>query len=467
MAIREHSSRKVVLLAMCLGLMLSMFNSTMVNVALPDLGASLHASDTSLQWVATLYTLTYATALLLGGALGDRWGRRTAFLLGVLVFSAGSLLCTVAPDMGLLLGARAVQALGAAVMLPQTLSILVHEFTEPRERARAVGAWAGVASLGLAAGPVVGGALLSFTNWRAAFALTMLLGVVTYLLGRRSVPVDRHGRPDGHRTLDVAGSAGAAITLAALVFALTEGENAGWSSVPVLGTLALSALALAGFIATQLNKGRNGRNPLMPMGVWRSRPFIAANLGGFAYFAVFFGVLFFYSLDLQDERGCSVLAAGFAFLPMTLVMALVAPVTGRLMVRYGAAPVMISGLLVTAAGSLLLAAASHASLAGIEWRLGLVGVGCGLLSSSISNLAVSSVPDRLSNSASAVQNTFRQIGSTLGVAVLGIIVRGSGSGFAVGLQEGMTAIGAFLGVCALVALLLVRGSSGTLRTRGA
>ncbi|MFG2789614.1 MFS transporter [Streptomyces sp. NPDC048419] len=467
MAIREHSSRKVVLLAMCLGLMLSMFNSTMVNVALPDLGSSLHASDTSLQWVATLYTLTYAAALLLGGALGDRWGRRTAFLLGVLVFSAGSLLCTVAPVMGLLLGARAVQALGAAIMLPQTLSILVHEFTEPRERARAVGAWAGVASLGLAAGPVVGGALLSITTWRAAFALTVLLGAVTWLLGRRSVPVERHGRPDGHRTLDVAGSVSAAITLAALVFALSEGENAGWSSVRVLGTLALSVLALAGFITTQLNKGRNGRHPLMPMGVWRSRPFIAANVGGFAYFAVFFGVLYFYSLDLQDERGYSVLAAGLAFLPMTLVMALVAPVTGRLMARYGAAPVMIAGLLVTAAGSLLLAAASDGSLADIEWRLGLVGVGCGLLSSSISNLAVSSVPDRLSNSASAVQNTFRQIGSTLGVAVLGIIVRGSGSGFAIGLQEGMAAIGSFLAVCALVSLLLVLGSPKTLRTRRA
>ncbi|MBY8341030.1 MFS transporter [Streptomyces spinosirectus] len=467
MAIRDRSSQKVVLLAMCLGLMLSMFNSTMTNVALPDLGRSLHASDTSLQWVATLYTLTYAAALLLGGALGDRLGRRTAFLLGVLVFSAGSLLCTLAPVTGLLLGARAVQALGAAIMLPQTLSILVHEFTEPRERARAVSAWAGVASLGLAAGPVVGGALLSVTSWRAAFALTVLLGMVTWLLGRRSIPVERHGRPEGRRTLDVAGSFSAAVTLAALVFALSEGESAGWSSPRVLGTLVLSVLALIVFIATQLSKGRNGRNPLMPMGVWRSRPFIAANVGGFAYFAVFFGVLFFYSLDLQDQRGYSVLAAGFAFLPMTLVMALVAPVTGRLMARYSAAPVMISGLAVTAAGSLLLAAASRATLAGIEWRLALVGIGCGLLSSSISNLAVSSVPDRLSNSASAVQNTFRQIGSTLGVAVLGIIVRGSDSGFTVGLQEGMAAIGTFLAVCAVVSLLLVLGSPMGQRTREA
>lgn len=457
MSTRGRGSTTIVLLAMCLGLMLTMFNSTIINVALPDLGHSLHASATSLQWVATIYTLTYAAALLLGGALGDRWGRRTAFLTGVLIFSVGSLLSAAAPVLGVLLGARAVQALGAAIMLPQTLSILVHEFTKPHERARAVGIWAGVASLGLAAGPVVGGVLLTVTTWRAVFVLSLLLGAATFLLGRAAIPVHRHGRTKENLPLDVAGSAGAALGLGALVFALSEGENAGWLSVEVLGALALSPLALATFIRGRIRKGRDGGNPLMPMDIWRSRPFIAANLGGFAYFAIFFGVLFFYSLDLQGQRGYSALATGFAFLPMTLAMAIVGPVTGKLMVRYGAARVMVSGLLVTTVGSLLLAAAgTRTTLLDIEWRLTLVGAGCGLLSSSISNLAVSSVPDRYSNSASATQNTFRQIGSTLGVTVLGIIVRGNDSGFTVGLRIGMTVMGGLLATCATVSFLLVR-----------
>ncbi|MFI9781619.1 MFS transporter [Streptomyces sp. NPDC051956] len=456
MPIRGRSSRTVVLLAMCLGLMLTMFNSTMINVALPDLGSSFHASATSLQWVATIYTLTYAAVLLLGGALGDRWGRRAAFLLGVLVFNAGSLLCAVAPALGALLGGRVVQALGAAIMLPQTLSILVHEFTRPQERARAVGIWAGVASVGLAAGPVVGGLLLSITSWRAVFVLSLLLGVATYLLARVSIPVRRHGRPKKALPLDAAGAVTAALALAALVFTLSEGEAAGWSSAVVIGTLVLSFLALAGFVFQQVRMGRRGRNPLMPMGIWRSRPFMAASLGGFAYFAVFFAVLFFYSLDLQGQRGYSALATGFAFLPMTLAMAVAGPVTGKLVVRHGAAPVMISGLVVTAVGSLLLAAAdTHSTVMDLEWRLALVGAGCGLMSSSISNLAVSSVPDRYSNSASAVQNTFRQIGSTLGVAVVGIIVRGDGAGFTAGLQAGMTAVSGLLAACAVVSFLLV------------
>lgn len=384
----------------------------------------------------------------------------------MLVFSASSLLCAVAPTVGVILGARAVQALGAAIMLPQTLSILVHEFTDPHRRARAVGIWAGVASLGLAAGPVVGGVLLTLTTWRAVFVFSLALGAVTYLLGRVSIPTHRHGRPATDAPLDVVGALTTAVALGALVLAPSEGPEIGWSSPWILGALALFTVALAAFVTGQLRAGRSGRKPLMPMEIWRSRPFVAANLGGFVYFALFFGVLFFYSLDLQDERGYDALTAGFAFLPLTLAMAVLGPVAGRLMVRFGPARVMISGLLVTTVGSLLLAAAdARTTLLDLEWRLLLVGTGCGLLSSSISNLAVSSVPDRLSNSASAMQNTFRQIGSTLGVAVLGIIVRGDGSGFTAGLSTGMAVMSGLLAVSAVVSFLLVRRTRTGARTR--
>lgn len=420
---RPDAGAHRVLFAMCLGLMLSMLNSTLVNVTLPQIGTSLHTSVTGLQWVADIYTLGYASLLLPGGALGNRLGRRRAFLLGVSAFLVGSLLCALSPTTTVLLASRVIQALGAAVMVPQTLAIVVTEYTGPAARARAVGIWAGVAGTGLAAGPVLGGLALTVADWQAGFLLVLALAVVTLLLGHRVVPAARHGRPGHAPQVDAVGIVLGVLTLTALVYGLIEAGTYGWASPRIIGALGLSAAGAAFFLGTEQHLARRGATPLMPLGLWRIRGFVAANAAGTAYFITLFGVLFFYSLYLQQQQGHSALATGVLFLPLTACMAAFAPVAGRLTARWGAHVVLVTGLLVTAVGCLALAAAAQRpALADLEWRLSLVGIGCGLMSSTMSNVAVSSVPAHHVNTAAALHNTCRQIGATVGIALLGAVL---------------------------------------------
>lgn len=446
------------LVAMCLGLALSMFNSTIVNVMIPALGHSLGSSSTQLQWVSSLYTLVYAALLLPGGALGNLLGRRTAFLTGISAFAVGSLACAVAPGFAVLLVGRVVQALGASLMLPQTLSILVHEYADPRVRARAVGIWAGGASLGLAAGPVLGGVVVQATSWRVGFGLTLLLAGVTVVLSSVAVPSARHGRPADAPPLDLLGAVLSVVSLTALVYGLIESADRGWGSPLILGAFAVFAVTLVIFVAAQARAARRDRTPLMPLRLWRTPGFVAANVTGLVYFVMFFAVLYFYSVDLQDGRGYSALAAGLSFLPLTLLVAVLGPVAGRLTGRFGTAPVMVGGLLVAAVGCALLALAGHhTGLVDLQWRLGIVGIGSGLISSPASTAAVSSVPAADSSTASATYNTFRQVGSTLGVAAIGVVVGPTdAAGFAAGLGRAMWVIAGLLAVNAVLAVTLTR-----------
>lgn len=419
-----HPGAGRVLTAMCIGLMLSMLNSTLVNVTTPQIGTELHASVTGLQWVADIYTLGYAGLLLPGGGLGNRLGRRTAFLLGVGIFLAGSLLCAFAPSLPVLLGARVVQSVGAATMLPQTLSIVVAEYRAPAARARAVGVWAGVASLGLAAGPVLGGLSLAVADWRAGFGLVVVLAAVAWGLAHRVVPRERHGRPAAGHPLDVPGAVLGVLALTALVYSLIEAGSYGWAAPRILAGYAVAVAAAACFAVVELHTARRGGHPLMPLAMWRSGGFVAANAAGLAYFLALFGILFFYSLELQQQRGYSALATGALFLPMTALMALFAPVAGVLTSRLGLRPVLTLGLAVAGTGCLLLALEPYGDgLLGLEWRLALVGAGSGLMSSTMSNAAVSTVAPPYVTMASAVHNTCRQVGSALGVALLGAVLR--------------------------------------------
>lgn len=452
------SGSAAVLTATCLGLMLSMFNSTIVSVTIPEIGGSFGASSSQLQWISSLYTLVYAALLLPGGALGNRLGRRTAFLAGVLGLALGCLVCAAAPSYPVLLVGRVVQAVGAAVMLPQTLSILVHEYADPAARARAVGIWAGGAAIGLAAGPVLGGVIVTVTTWRAGFVLSLVLAVVTLALGWVAVPSARHGRPDDTVPVDLVGAVLSVVGLTALVYGLIESSTRGWGSSVIWAALAVFVVATAGFVLVQAWIAQRRRQPLMPLSLWRSGGFVAANLTGLAYFVSFFAILFFYSLDLQVTRQQSPLVAGLSFLPLTLLVAVLGPVAGRLTARFGSGPVMIWGLALSALGCLLLALVpGHAPLADVEWRLAVVGIGAGMTSSPASNAAVSSVPAAHSSTASAVYNTFRQIGSTLGVAAIGAVIGPTDApGFADGLARGMWVVTAVLVVSALVCAALVR-----------
>ncbi|HWC80690.1 MAG TPA: MFS transporter [Pseudonocardiaceae bacterium] len=412
-----------VVLAMCLGLMISMFNSTLVNVMVPAIGDGLHASATELEWVSAVYTLTYGALLLLGGALGNRFGRRTAFLAGIAVFVLGSLGCAFAPGIGVLLAGRVVQAVGVAVMLPQTLSILVHEFADQAARARAIGVWAGVSSLGLGAGPVLGGVILSVSSWRAGFVLSVALGMITLVLGLLAIPAARHGRPDSGPGVDYPGAALGAVCLAALIYGLLQTQTLGWASPVIIGSFVVAVLALGVFVATQYGRERRGANPLMPLSLWRSRHLVAASVAGLAYFFMFFGILYFYSIDLQQSRGYSALVTGLLFLPMMACIAAFGPIAGWLAARWTSARVLVLGLALGALGAFLLSQqGSGAGVLDLEWRFAIIGIASGFMSSSMSNLAVSSVAARYSSTAAAIHNTFRQIGSTLGVAALGVVI---------------------------------------------
>jgi MFS transporter, DHA2 family, methylenomycin A resistance protein len=464
---RRGPGSGAVLAVVCLGLLLSMYNATVVNVMLPDIRVSLHASGTGLAWVAALYSLVYAALLMAGGALGARVGKRAAFLGGVAVFTLGSAACAAAPNLGFLVGARAVQAAGVAALIPQTLSILVTEYADPARRARAIGIWAGAASIGLAAGPVVGGAITDVANWRAGFWLSVALGAVTVALGLRVTSRARYGRPASPPASDLAGAALSVVALGALVYGLIESSDLGWGSPLIIGALVLAAAAAAGFVASQRRAAGRGRQPLMPLELWRSGRFVGANLSALAYFIMLYGILYFYSIDLQQYRHYSTLAAGLAFLPMTILMAVLGPVAGRLSARFSPAPVMVAGLLLAAAGALSLALLpAGGSALDLGWRFALVGLGAGLMNSPMSNAAVSSADARHSGAASATHNTFRQIGGTLGVAALGTIVaaghHGSGgpAAFQAGLGHAFTAVAAVLALCAITVAILAASKGG-------
>ena len=449
-------SSAAILVAMCLGQGLTMFNSTLVSATTPAIGLAMHASSTERQWITASYTLCYAALLLTGGAYGNRIGRRAAFLAGLSAFTVGCLICTVAPDVAALLVGRVVQAAGGAVLLPPTLSILVHEYDDRAARTRAVGIWAGVASLGLSAGPVLGGIIVEFTDWRLGFAFGVAVGLIALGLALVSVPRSRHGRPEDAPPLDAVGAILTVIALGGLAFALIESGNLGWGSPVIVGSFVLFVAGLAAFVGVQARMERVGQRPLMPLHLWRSRAFVAANGAGLVYFISFTGILFFYSADLQIDHGHSPLVAGLSFLPMTLVMAVLGPVAGRLGGRVNPVWVMVSGLTVAGVGCLLLGVLSpHAGLLDLEWRLAVVGAGSGLMSSPMSATAVSSVDTRHSTTAAAVHNTFRQTGSTLAVALLGVLVGPTTRpGFGSGLDHAMLLTAGLLLAWALTVYLI-------------
>lgn len=423
MHVAAPASRALLVTAMCLGSMLTMFTSTLVNLMVPAIADEFGASAVGLEWVATSYTLAYGALLLLGGALGGAYGRRRMLLIGIGVFAVASLACAAAPSLELLLTGRIVQGAAVALYLPQTLAILSTEFTDSAARAKVVGLWAGLSSLGLSAGPVLGGVIVDIASWRVGFLVSTALAVIAFGMGIRGVSALRHGRADPGAGVDVVGAALGTAGLVGLVelFMRLPASGIADSSTWAFGLVALVCLPL--FLLWQRRQGRAGRPTLMPLGLWRVPAFLAANLAGFAYFFMFFAVLYFYAVDLQDVRGLGPLAAGLLFLPMMLLTALFGPIAGRAAARFGSVPVLAAGLVIGALGCLLLALRDpSAGLVDLEVRLGLLGIASGLMSSSMSNLAVSQVAAHLSSTAAAVHNTLRQIGSTLGVAVFGVII---------------------------------------------
>jgi EmrB/QacA subfamily drug resistance transporter len=409
-------TRWLALGVLCTSLLAIVVDNTIVNVALPTLARDLDADVSELQWVVDAYTLVFAGLLLLAGALGDRFGRRRALLAGLAVFGVSSLVAAYAGSVGMLIADRALMGAGAAFIMPATLSLLISVFPDERERAMAVGIWAATAGLGVALGPVVGGVLLDHFSWGSIFVVNVPLCVLALMLGRRVLP--ESSDPAAPR-VDWTGAALSGAGLVALVWAVIEGPVAGWTSGRVLGAFAVAALLLAAFVLQQ----RRVAEPLLDVRLFRNPRFSAASATIMVLFFALFGFLFLSTQYLQFVLGYSPSAAGVRVLPYAGAMIVFASVSAKLVEAFGTKRIATLGMALFSAG---LAVAATVSVGGGYGRLALafvlMGAGMGLAGAPATESIMGALPPERANIGSAVNDTTRELGGALGVAVVGSIM---------------------------------------------
>jgi EmrB/QacA subfamily drug resistance transporter len=408
--------RRLVLAICCSSLFIVGLDNTIVNLALPPIRRDLGSSLSGLQWVIDAYTLVLASLLMLGGSTGDRIGRRRTFQTGLVLFGAGSLLCSLAPTTGWLITFRALQAVGGSMLNPVAMSIITNVFTDRAERAKAIGVWGGVVGLSMALGPLLGGALVDAVGWRSIFWLNVPVVVAVVVLTVRFVPESRAPRA---RRFDPAGQLLMIVLLSGVTFGIIEGPGLGWGSPLIVGSFVVAAAALAGLLLVESRR----TEPLLDPRFFASVPFSAATLIAVAAFAAFAGFLFLNALYLQDVRGFTPWHAGLLTLPMAAMTAVLPPISGRILARRGARlPLLIGGFGITAGGALLLTLDVDTPLLLVIVAYVVFGLGFGMINAPITNTAVSGMPLAQAGVAAGVASTSRQVGSVLGVAVLGSLV---------------------------------------------
>ncbi|WP_189311143.1 MFS transporter [Streptomyces brasiliensis] len=406
--------RMLVLAICCMSLLIVSLDNTVLNVALPSMQRELHATTAGLQWTIDAYTLVLASLLMLAGSTADRIGRKRVFMAGLIVFSLGSLLCSLAPNLESLIAFRMVQAVGGSMLNPVAMSIITNTFTDPRERARAIGAWGAVLGISMAAGPLVGGLLVESVGWRSIFWVNLPVGLAALLLTLRYVPESRAPRA---RRPDPVGQILVIALFGSLTYAIIEAPSAGAGTVTPFAVVAL--LALLGLLAYEPRRPE----PLIDLRFFRSAPFSGATVIAISAFAALGGFLFLSTLYLQNVRGLDALHAGLWMLPMAALTFLCAPLSGRLVGSRGPRlPLLVAGLAMTTSG--LLFAAFEAETSDVTLFAGYVlfGVGFGFVNAPITNTAVSGMPRAQAGVAAAVASTSRQLGQTLGVAVIGAVL---------------------------------------------
>jgi EmrB/QacA subfamily drug resistance transporter len=437
------------LAAVSVGLFMIMLDNTVVNVALPSMRRSLHMSLSELEWVVAGYALTFAAFMLTGGKLADYVGRRLIFMVGLTVFTGASLACGLAPNGGFLIGARVVQGLGGALMNPATLSIITATFP-PRERGKAIGIWAGVSGMALAIGPLVGGLLTEHVNWNWIFFINVPVGIA----GLLAIPlfIDESRDTSHEQRLDLPGLSTSAIGLFSLTYAFIEANSYGWASSRILGAFGVAAVMLVAFVLFE----RHQRAPMLELALFKNRTFSGANGAMLFVGLAMFGTFFYVSLYMQNVLHYSPVKAGASFLPMTLLIILIAPRAGALTDKVG------SRWLVGLGMALLAVMLFYYSQLGANesfWAIlpGLLigGVGMGATMTPVTAAAMSAVAVDKAGVGSAVLNSSRQVGGSLGIAVMGAIVA-AGSDFLTGFHDALR-VGALLClVGAAVAVLAVR-----------
>ena len=460
------------LLVVCLGQFMVILDVSIVNVALPSIKDALGFSTNGLQWVLNAYTLTFAGFLLLGGRAADLFGRRRMFVAGTLLFSGASLLCAIAPSSETLVGARAVQGIGGAVISPATLAIITTSFDEGGPRNRALGAWGAIGAIGATSGVLLGGVLTEAFGWPAIFVINIPIGAVVVALSRGLVPEGRGATENRH--FDLLGAVLVTLGMTAVTYGIVTTDRLSWGSVGVLAPLAAGSALLLSFA---LYEGRVAREPLMPFSVFRLRTLRAANLVIFLLYAAIFGFWFFQSLYMQGTLHFSALETGLAFVPMTLGVGIGATLAPRLTRRIGARMVLAGGMLSATAGEALLTGVhpggTYVAQVLPGGMLGAFGLGLSLVPATI--VAVQGVPAATSGLASGVLNTSRFVGAALGLAVLSTIAAShthaalaSGASTATALTDGFAlqfGVGAvFCLVGAAAALVMLRPQrSGAMR----
>jgi EmrB/QacA subfamily drug resistance transporter len=412
--------RLLVLAICCMSLLIVSLDNTVLNVALPSMQHDLDTTTSGLQWTIDAYTLVLASLLMLAGSTADRIGRKRVFVAGLIVFTIGSVLCSLAPNLDALVAFRMVQAVGGSMLNPVAMSIITNTFTDPRERASAIGAWGAVVGISMAAGPLVGGLLVDTVGWRSIFWINVPVGLAALLLTLRFVPESR--APKARRT-DPVGQLLVIALFGSMTYAIIEAPNTGFGSV-----LPFAALALAALIGLLVYEPRRAE-PLIDLRFFRSAPFSGATVIAISAFAALGGFLFLSTLYLQNVRGLDALHAGLWMLPIAAPAFLCAPLSGRLVGRHGPRlPLLIAGVSITASGVLFAAFDAETSNVTLMIGYALFGVGFGFVNAPITNTAVSGMPRSQAGVAAAVASTSRQLGQTLGVAVIGaVLVAGVGS----------------------------------------
>jgi EmrB/QacA subfamily drug resistance transporter len=451
----EETRKWFTLAAVAFGLFMIMLDNTVVNVALPSIQRDLDVGLSELEWVVTGYALTFAALMLIGGKVADAYGRRRIFVIGIVVFTLASLWCGLADSGEMLIAARIVQGAGAALMNPATLSIIAATFP-PRQRGAAIGIWAGVSALALAIGPLVGGFITEHFEWNWIFFINVPIGILG--IGASYLFIDE-SRDETHERLDLPGLTTSGLGLFALTYALIEANNYGWGSTRIVGAFVIAAVSLTVFVLLE----RHQRAPMLPLELFRNRTYTGANLTILLVALAMFGVFFFVSLYMQNILGYSPVEAGAAFLPMTLLIILIAPIAGRMTDRLGSRWFMTVGMLLIA-GQLV-----YFSRLGPDadfWELlpaMLIG-GVGMASTMTPSAAAAtrSVPVDKAGVGSAVLNACRQVGGTMGIAVMGAIMAYEAAGrrtteaFMDGFQAALLVAAGIAAAGAIVAFVLVR-----------
>lgn len=400
----------------CMSLLLVGMDVTIVNVALPAIQHDLHASLSGLQWVIDAYTLVVASLLMLSGSMSDRFGRRRIFQIGLALFTAGSLLCSLAHSMGQLVAFRALQGLGASMLNPVALSIIANVFKDPKGRARAVGVWGAVGGVAMALGPILGGALTQTVGWRSVFWINLPVGLLAVALAAKFVPESKALQA---RAFDPLGQLLVFVGLTSLTYAVIDGTHSGWSSRLIVGLFSASGTSLVVFLFYEPRR----KDSLVDLRFFRSVPFSSATVLALCCYGSFAGFLFLNALYLQQVRGYSAFHTGLCTLPLAVAMMICAPLSGRLVANHGTRPSLLiagGGLLIST--FLLTGLSSSTSILLLLLAYGLFGVGLGMVNPAISNNAVAGMPLAQAGVAAAIASTGRQMGASLGVAIAGTVV---------------------------------------------